>query len=62
MVLMEEGPLTGNLAQSDGHAKVEIAGAAALDDDAAHEGDGEGHVGPGGDMEFADIENRRLGR
>src|SRR6185437_1207614 len=61
MMLVDEHPLSGNLAESDGQTKIEVTGAAALDNDATHEGGSECHVSARGNVKFANLELRRLG-
>ena len=62
MMLVDENPLPGNLAESDGQAKIKITGATVLDDYATHESGGECYVSACGDVEFANLELWGLGR
>lgn len=44
MVLVDKGPLSGNLAKPDGQAKIEITRATVLHHNTAHKSGGECHV------------------
>ena len=59
-MFVRDDPLPVNVSEADGQTKIQFDPfPTRLDACAPHEGGGERHVGPDGDMHFSDVERHR---